>query len=81
MEGDGFSWWLGEFVFEPLVELDAVLPGEGLGMVGVVGADEGGDRPRGVGEVGEFGALEALLGEDGEPGFDEGEPEAWTGSQ
>src|SRR4029450_6201372 len=63
-----------QLVLESLVELDPLLPGEGLGVVGVVGGDEGADRPRRRREVGQLGPLEALLAEDGEPGLDEGEP-------
>jgi hypothetical protein len=45
-----------------------------MGLMGVVGGDEVGERPFGGVEVRELGALEALLAEDGEPGLDEGEP-------
>jgi hypothetical protein len=74
VEGDGFSRRLGEFVIEPLIELDALCPGERFGVESVVGADEGGDRALRRREVGQFGPLQALLAEDGEPGSDEGEP-------
>ena len=40
----------------------------------IVGGEEGGDGALGVREGGHLGPLEARLAEDGEPGFDEGEP-------
>ena len=45
-----------------------------MSLMGIVGGDEVGECPFGGIEVRQLGALEALLAEDGEPGFDEGEP-------
>src|SRR5437763_16048297 len=63
-----------QLVLEALIEADALLPGERMGMVRVVGRDEAQDGGARRGEIGQLAAGQTLLAQDGEPRFDKGEP-------
>src|SRR5437868_10768069 len=63
-----------QLVLEALIEADALLLGERMGMVRVVGRDEVQDGGARRGEIGQLAAGQTLLAQDGEPGFDKGEP-------
>ena len=60
-----------QFVFKALVEADAFLPGEGVGLMGIVGGDEVGDTGGCRRERRPLAAGNALLGQNGTPGFSE----------
>ena len=63
-----------QLVLEALIEADALRPGERMGMVRVIGRDEVQDGVDRSAEIGQFAAGQALLAQDGESGFNKGEP-------